>query len=106
MLDLIQRISNHFELAIVGMVGALASLRFHPDRKERNLALWFIATGAAIAYFTTNLVAEFFSIKLAHAGAVGFLLGAFGGSMFSAVMRAINAADLLALVKSWAGGAK
>jgi len=37
-------------------------------------------------------------------GGIGFLLGSFGGAIIAAVLKAIEAADLWALIRSRLGG--
>jgi predicted MFS family arabinose efflux permease len=96
LIDAIEKLFHHFELAIIGAIGAVLSLRFHPEIQGRKQVLLFIATGACIAHFATGLAADYFSIQPARAGAVGFLLGIFGASLVDAAVRAIKAADLLA----------
>lgn len=103
-MDLLTKLFHNIELAMIGAIGALVSLKYHPDVQLKRDIILFIITGAAIAYFTTGLVGDFFSVKPERAGAIGFLLGAFGASLVSAAIRAINAADLWALVKSKFGG--
>jgi len=92
------------EWGVAGFIGAMVGA--WAQRKEMRTRFEFAAfmgTGAACAYFLTGLVAGYFSIEPANAGAVGFLLGAFGGSMIAAIVRAIQAADLWALIKSKVG---
>lgn len=102
----LEQMFSSMELAIVGAIGAFLSLRTHPEVQGRNQVLLFIATGAAIAYFGTDLVADWFSIAPKRAGAVGFFLGIFGASLIEAVARAIKAADLWELISNRFGGGK
>lgn len=90
---------------IAGVCGAVIASFFHRDELEskRDFILFFVA-GWACAYFLTGFVSQRFGIDTEDMGAVGFLLGAFGGSLISAVIKGIRSADLWGLVKQRLGG--
>lgn len=102
-MEILTKAYDTFQMAFIGCIGAMISLWMHPEAKDRRGALMFVFTGVCIAQFTTGLVADYFAITAKHAGAVGFLLGAFGGSLFSAIQRAINQADFLSVIKRLMG---
>lgn len=96
---------NEFKWAFAGFFGAVVASSFHRDEiNSRRDFVMFVFTGFMCAHFLTGLVANHFGISPEHTGAIGFLLGAFGGSLISAVIKALRAADLWALVKQRLGG--
>jgi hypothetical protein len=101
--DLIRRFPGA-EWAIAALFGALVAMPFHDELKTRKGFVVFVLTGVACGYFLTGMTIRYFHINPESAGGVGFLLGAFGGSMISAVIRSIKEADLWALVKARFGG--
>ncbi|MFM4808561.1 hypothetical protein [Aeromonas hydrophila] len=72
---------------------------FHEELRTWKGRVVFIGTGAACAYFTTPLAISMYSIDPGLAGGVGFLLGAFGGSLLAAGLRTIKGLDLVELVR-------
>jgi paired small multidrug resistance pump len=103
-LEFIHKYFPGADWAIAALFGSLVAIPFHDDLKTRRGFLVFVFTGMACGYFLTGLAMRYFHINPDSAGGVGFLLGAFGGSMISAVIRAIKSADLWALVKARFGG--
>lgn len=98
---------KHFpsgEWAIAALFGAVVALPFHDELKTRNGFAMFIFTGVACGYFLTVPVMGYFHMNPESAGGVGFLLGAFGGSMLSAIIRFAKEADLWQLVRDRFGG--
>jgi paired small multidrug resistance pump len=101
----IGRLLQEWKWAAVGFVGALVGSYFHRDElKSKADFLMFFLSGWACANFLTSPAIKYFSIDGDSTGGVAFLLGAFGGSMISAVIRAIRAADLWSVVKQRFGG--
>lgn len=93
--------------SVAGFFGALISARFHKDEiQNRADYIMFLVSGVLIAHYTTGMVAKYLEFGPETAGGVGFLLGAFGGSLLQAVVRAIRAADLWAIIKERFGGSK
>lgn len=103
-MELLNKLLSNLEWAIAGLIGALLAAPFHAEVKTPAERAWFALTGMFCAYWLTGLVSTYFSIDPAVAGGVGFLLGAFGGSMLAAIIKAIKAADLWALLKQRFGG--
>ncbi|OIN44528.1 MFS transporter [Pseudomonas costantinii] len=105
-MEFLHRLLDKADLILAGIVGAVVASWWHKD----DLTDWrswviFLVTGIACAFYLTGIVC----IKLdvvdpSNVAGVGFLLGAFGGSMMTAVNRAIKAADLWALIRSKFGG--
>lgn len=98
-MEFLHKLLADFEFALAGLFGAFISAPFNSDIKTGRDRIMFVLTGAACAYYLTGLVSARFDILPASAGGVGFLLGAFGGSLLAAVLRAIRAADLWQLVR-------
>lgn len=94
----------HFELLLAGLLGAIVAIPFQKDLKTRSSIFVFIVTGAACAHYLTGLAAGFFDIEPSSAGGVGFLLGAFGGSLIAATIRMIQNADFWGVIKQRLGG--
>lgn len=103
-MNLWERLLANAEMGLPGLIGAVIAIPFHEELKTWKGRLFFVCTGGACAYFTTPLAINVYNIEPALAGGVGFLLGAFGGSLLAAGIRAVKAADLWALVKSRFGG--
>lgn len=95
---------EQFELLLAGLAGAIVAIPFQKDLKSMASVIIFLVTGAACAHYLTGLAATFFDIEPSSAGGVGFLLGAFGGSLIAAVVRMLQTADLWSVIKSRLGG--
>jgi len=93
------------KLGAIGLLGAGLASRAHRSELLTTVD-WFVflATGWACATFLSGLAVAQLGIAPEHTGAVGFLLGLFGGSLIAAVYRAIAAADLWGMVKARFGG--
>lgn len=103
----IHELFESLKWAFAGLVGAMIVSRFHKDElNSKTDYLVFVASGAAIAHFLTSAVSDWLGFGPNSTGAIGFLLGAFGGSLMQAVVRSIKEADLWSLVKSRFGGSK
>lgn len=104
-MNLLDRLMANAEWAVAGLIGAVIAIPFHEELKTWPGRLYFIFTGVACAYFTTPLAISLYNIDPALAGCVGFLLGAFGGSLVAAIIRSIKSADIIGMIKSkWFGG--
>lgn len=105
-MELFHRMLDKAEWIIAGLFGAIVASWWHKD----DLTDWkawvvFLITGVACALYLTGIVSTYLVITdPSNVAGVGFLLGAFGGSLMTAVNRAIKAADLWALVRSKFGG--
>ncbi len=102
-MEMLTKFLHGFEWALAGAFGAFVSVQFHPEVAGRRQFILFVVTGSLIAHFLTGGVIHYFSIGPDDAGAVGFLIGAFGGSMVSAVVRSIATADIWQIVRSKLG---
>ncbi|WP_279475269.1 hypothetical protein [Aeromonas veronii] len=98
-MGLIERILTNAEWALAGLIGALVAVPFQEELSTWRGRLVFIGSGATCAYFTTPLAISMYNIDPGLSGGVGFLLGAFGGSLLSAGLRTIRGLDLIELVK-------
>lgn len=100
MMDIIKSILHDTKIgwAIAGLVGAFVSMPFQSDIDSRKGKLVFLFSGAAYSYYLTGMAVNYFNMPIADAGSIGFLLGAFGGSLTAAIFRAIDKADLWGLL--------
>ena len=103
MTEFIEKSLHYIGSAFAGMIGATIAVQFHPNVNGRKPIFVFIFTGTMIAHFMTTFVADYFKIQPSSFGAVGFMLGAFGGSLFAAITKALQSADLLEFIKSKLG---
>lgn len=90
-----------FDMAMAGAIGALVSLKFHPDVKDFGQRVFTVGSGAAVAHYVTPLALSHFNLPIERAGSVAFLLGLFGMSFAAAVIKAAKNVDLAGWVKSW-----
>ena len=90
--------------ALAGFVGALVSMPFQKDVNSAKDKIVFVFSGSAYSYYLTGMVCDYFNTSQASAGGIGFLLGAFGGSLTAAILKAIESADIWSLVKKHFGG--
>ena len=80
-----------------GLIGALVAVPFHEDKTIKG-RLWFVCSGATCAYFLTGFWAWAYEIPEGLTGAIGFMVGAFGGSFVATVIKKLQNADLGALI--------
>lgn len=100
----LEKLFGDLGLGVAALIGALVGVF-----AQKEMATWrqravFVISGVAIGYYITPLVLDLYSIKTELTGAVGFLLGAFGGGIMAAIYKAIGNLDLLELVKNRIGG--
>lgn len=99
-MDFLTKLLDNAEVALAGLFGALAALKFQDELSTVKGRLIFVGTGVVCAYWVTPLAINVYTIDPGLAGGVGFLLGAFGGSLLSAGFRAIRNLDLVSLLKA------
>lgn len=91
--------------ALAGLIGAAVASRFHKDEIMTRVDLIvFLASGAFIAHYCTGIIASYFGFNADNAGAVGFLLGAFGGSILQVCVKIIRSGELWGVIKNRLGG--
>lgn len=90
-------------LAMAGIIGAIAAAPLHSDVKGWKAKTVFVLGGLGASYFLTGIVADYFHVEPDKAGGIGFLLGAFSGSLLDAGTKAIRATDLGALLRARLG---
>ncbi|MNJ16335.1 hypothetical protein D3C77_105960 [compost metagenome] len=101
---MIHMASEDLGLIAAAFIGAMVGVFAQKDIATRKQMTVFVCSGVAIGYYITPLVVDLYSIKPELSGAVGFILGAFGGGIMAAVYRAIGGLDLLELIKTRMGG--
>lgn len=108
--DFLQRLISGADWLLTGLVSAMLASILHKDDIPDKLS-WgvFVATGGMCALYFTGPIAQFFKMTdPAWIACIGFLLGAFGGSLLAAVTRALKSADvwglIVDLIKSKFGG--
>jgi protein-S-isoprenylcysteine O-methyltransferase Ste14 len=105
-MEFVSRLIDKLDVIVAGVVGSLVASWWHRD----DIADWkswviFMITGIACALYLTGMVSSHLDItEPSNVAGVGFLLGTFGGSLMTAVHRAIKSADLWALIRSKFGG--
>ena len=97
---------EYFKWAFAGFIGALVAVRFQNDLKTKGSIVIFVLSGSAYAHYLTGLVGDYFNIAPSSVGGIGFLLGAFGGSLTAAIIRAISSSDLVELLRKKIGGSE
>lgn len=107
-MDWFEKLLHQLQWAIPGLVGAAVAAFAVPSQRQdlngKRDILLFLLSGGAIAHYMTVPVCFYFHMDQNSVGGIGFLLGAFGGAIFTAIMKAIKAADLWALIRSRFGG--
>ena len=103
MIDFLEKLIGTDKAIIAGFVGALVALKFQEELSTWRGRVLFVATGLSCAYFVTPLAVSFYQIDADLEGGVGFLLGAFGGSLLSAGFRTLKNLDLISVVKQKLG---
>ncbi|MNJ55117.1 hypothetical protein D3C77_505910 [compost metagenome] len=101
---MIHMASEDLGLIAAAFIGAMVGVFAQKDIATRKQMLVFVCSGVAIGYYVTPLVLDLYSIRTELTGAVGFLLGAFGGGIMAAIYKTIGNLDLLELVKNRIGG--
>lgn len=104
MQDFIEHYKDLIFGSFVGLIGAIVALPYHKAETPALIdKVWFLFTGTACAVFFTEPVMDYMNLKASYVGGVGFLLGACGGSLLAAVIRAVKGADFWAFVKARLG---
>lgn len=105
-MEFLHRLLDKADLILAGVVGAIiASWWSKDDLKDLWSWVIFLLTGIACALYLTGIVCGRLAVTdPSNVAGVGFLLGAFGGSLLTAINRAIKAADIWALIRSKFGG--
>lgn len=105
-MEFFHRLLDRLDWLVAGLIGAIVASWWHKDdlKDFRSWAI-FLITGIACAFYLTGIVCDRFAVtEPSDVAGVGFLLGAFGGSLMTAINRAIKAADLWALIRQRFGG--
>jgi hypothetical protein len=105
-MDFLHRLSERADWMMAGLFGVIAASWWHKDDLN-DWKAWvvFLITGVACALYLTGIVSTYLSItEPGNVAGIGFLLGAFGGSLMTAINRAIKAADLWSLIRQKFGG--
>ncbi|EIK96072.1 hypothetical protein PMM47T1_13970 [Pseudomonas sp. M47T1] len=105
-MDFLHRLLEKIDWVIAGVLGSIVASWWHKDdlKSWRAWAI-FLITGVSSALYLTGMVSAKLGVTdPSNVAGVGFLLGTFGGSLMAAINRAINAADLWALIRQKFGG--
>lgn len=100
----IEKMFEDLGLGVAALIGALVGVFAQKDLSTWKQRTVFVSSGVAIGYYITPLVLDLYSIKPELTGAVGFLLGAFGGGIMAAAFKALGNLDILEMVKNRIGG--
>lgn len=98
-MNIFEKLLDNIGWAIAGLIGALVAVPFHDDKSLKG-RLWFVCSGIACSYFLTGWASWFYGIPTELTGAIGFMLGAAGGSFVSTVIRKLQTADLTSLIEA------
>lgn len=98
-MNIFERFLDNIGWAIAGLMGALVAVPFHDDKSIKG-RLWFICSGIACSYFTTGFWSWKYEIPEGLTGAIGFVIGAFGGSLVATIIRKIQTADIASLIEA------
>lgn len=98
-MNLFEKVLDNIGWAIAGLIGALFAVPFHDDKSIKG-RLWFVCSGVACSYYLTGWASWFYGIPSELQGAIGFMLGAAGGSLVSTVIRNLKTADLATLIEA------
>lgn len=86
---------------IAGGIGAGVASRYHKDELDTRIDfVVFITSGALTAQYLTGLISGYFDISLNSAGGIGFLIGAFGGSIIQTAIHGIRSGKFLEAIKN------
>lgn len=107
-MEWIEKILAWLEWAIPGFFGAAFVYAVVPAQRQemssKKDVMLFLLSGGVVSHFLTPLATWWLHPNPDSVGGIGFLLGAFGGALCTAIMRGIKAADLWALVRARFGG--
>lgn len=105
-MDFVYRLLDKIDVIFAGFIGSVVASWWHKgDFGDWKGWAIFMITGVSCALYLTGIISDHLGITdPSNVAGVGFLLGAFGGSLMTAINRAIKAADLWALIRSRFGG--
>ncbi len=104
-MEFLEKLLGTDKIIVASFIGALVALKFQEELNTWQGKFVFVLTGVACAYYITPIAMASYNIDPGLAGGVGFLLGAFGGSLLAAGFRAVRNLDLVELVKAKFGKA-
>lgn len=90
---------------IAGTVGGFISLRFFDNLSWIGRVLTVVG-GGLLAGYSTPWILEVFEMHGKHDGFVGLMVGLFGMSIISALIKTLNRVDLWEEVKAYLPGRK
>jgi len=105
-MEFLHRLLDKLDWVIAGLIGVTAASWWHrEDLTDWRSWVIFLGTGVACALYLTGMVSTYLGVTEPDSVAgVGFLLGAFGGSLMTAINRAIKTADLWGFIRQRFGG--
>lgn len=100
----LEKLLTLLEWAIPGFFGAVFIYAVVPSQRQelrgKKDVMLFLLSGGVVSHFLTPLATWWLHPDPNSVGGIGFLLGAFGGALCTAIMRGINASDLWSLAQS------
>jgi hypothetical protein len=87
------------QLGLIGSVGALVAFLLRKKNKDMSTLLTFLVVGGLITQFTVRWISRGLNIDPENVGSFAFILGAFGGALFTAFFKAIEELDLANFIK-------
>lgn len=103
--DIVTIVGLSLKSFVSGAFGGLVSLKFFEGLSWAG-RVWTVAGGALIAGYSTQWVIGFLELSEKHEHFMGFVLGLFGMSAVSALIKAITSADLWEEIKARLPGRK
>lgn len=98
---LIEKLEAGLDLLLAGVAGAFVGLFMYTEIKTAKQKIYFTLCGGLSSFYGAPYIADYFHITGDGARTFfGFAIGIFGAAVLQAVKRAIDAADLIELIKS------
>lgn len=97
--DILQKILTAGGALLTGTLGAVIAARYHDDKSAKGVII-FVVSGAIITVVCAPAAVSYFQITApVWQNLIGFLIGAFGGSLISSGVNLIKSADWWGLVR-------
>jgi hypothetical protein len=87
------------QFGMIGSIGALVAFLLRKKEKDLSTLLTFLVVGGLITQFSVGWLSRGLNVAPENISSFAFILGAFGGAIFTAILKAIEDVDLGALIK-------